>query len=70
MHCDMVSKLSVLLFKGDISGVSYRSLVVLYPHSCRYHFRILFRNRMAWSPIPLIGARASWLTNPFYRKPE
>ena len=61
MHFNRISKLSVLLFKGNTSGVSCRPLVVSYPHSCRYHVHILFREWIAWSPIPPIGIRASRL---------
>ena len=63
MHCNSVNQLSVLLFQGNPSGVSCRALVVSYPHRWRYHVHILFRNGIAWSPIPPIGTRASRLTN-------
>ena len=63
MHCNNVSQLSVLLFKGETSGVSCCALVVSYPPRFGYHVHILFCDGSTWSPISLIGTRASRLTN-------
>ena len=63
MYCNNGSQLSVLLFKGETSGVSCRALVVSYPPRFGYHVHILFCDGSTWSPIPSIGTRASRLTN-------